>query len=173
MKFLLAQTSGPVDLFQTRDGWILCQVVGRPLYERWARLMGEPEWLTDERFATDDLRGQNAEALSERMQRWCAQRTNEQALGELGEARIPCAPMLDQQAALEHPAVQGLELLEQVAFPGLSRPAPIARAPVWLSETGGSIRHGAPTLGEHTDAILESMGYDAARRQQLRDKGII
>src|SRR5262245_19556160 len=35
------QTSGPVDVYRTRDGWILCQVVGNPLFARWARLMGE------------------------------------------------------------------------------------------------------------------------------------
>ena len=39
------QTSGPVDLYRTRDGWILCQVVGNPLFKRWANLMGEAHWL--------------------------------------------------------------------------------------------------------------------------------
>jgi crotonobetainyl-CoA:carnitine CoA-transferase CaiB-like acyl-CoA transferase len=43
------QTAAPVDLFRTRDGWIICQVVGAPLYRRWARLMGEPHWLDDPR----------------------------------------------------------------------------------------------------------------------------
>ena len=33
------QTSGPVDIFRTTDGWILVQVVGNPLFARWARLM--------------------------------------------------------------------------------------------------------------------------------------
>src|SRR5262249_13237160 len=37
------QTTGPSDTFRTRDGWILVQAVGRPLFERWVRLMGEPE----------------------------------------------------------------------------------------------------------------------------------
>jgi len=36
------QTSAPVDLFRTRDGWVLCQVIGQPLFRRWAALMGEP-----------------------------------------------------------------------------------------------------------------------------------
>jgi len=46
------QTAAPVDLFRTRDGWVLCQVIGKPLYRRWADLMGEPEWLADPRFST-------------------------------------------------------------------------------------------------------------------------
>ena len=39
------QTAAPVDIFRTRDGWILAQVIGQPLFKRWANLMGEPHWL--------------------------------------------------------------------------------------------------------------------------------
>ena len=35
------QTSAPVDIFNTRDGWILVQIIGQPLYRRWVALMGE------------------------------------------------------------------------------------------------------------------------------------
>jgi len=38
--------SGPTDLFRTKDGWIICQVVSNPIFKRWARLMGEEAtWL--------------------------------------------------------------------------------------------------------------------------------
>ena len=30
--------------------WIIAYAIGGPMYERWAKLMGEPEWLTDPRF---------------------------------------------------------------------------------------------------------------------------
>jgi crotonobetainyl-CoA:carnitine CoA-transferase CaiB-like acyl-CoA transferase len=61
------QTSAPVDLFRTRDGWVLCQVIGQPLFRRWAALMGEPRWLTDPRFKDDISRGDNGAIISERM----------------------------------------------------------------------------------------------------------
>ena len=69
------QTSGPVDIFRTKDGWILVQVVGNPLFKRWAKLMGEEHWLTDPRFKDDISRGDNGAIISERMSRWCAERT--------------------------------------------------------------------------------------------------
>src|SRR5262249_62051041 len=74
------QTAAPVDLFRTRDGWVLCQVIGKPLYKRWAELMGEPEWLTDLRFKDDISRGNNGAIISERMGRWCAARTTAEGL---------------------------------------------------------------------------------------------
>ena len=47
----LGQTAAPVDIYRTKDGWVLCQVTGHPLFIRWAKLMGEDHWLTDPRFA--------------------------------------------------------------------------------------------------------------------------
>src|SRR5262249_2628360 len=74
------QTSAPVDIFRTQDGWILVQVVGNPLFARWARLMGEEHWLSDPRFKDDISRGDNGAVISERMQRWCAPLRTAQAL---------------------------------------------------------------------------------------------
>jgi crotonobetainyl-CoA:carnitine CoA-transferase CaiB-like acyl-CoA transferase len=81
------QNAAPSDTFQTKDGWIISQVIGQPLYERWAKLMGEEHWLTDARFKDDDSRGVHGEVISARMSAWCAQRTTEEVLQALEVAR--------------------------------------------------------------------------------------
>jgi crotonobetainyl-CoA:carnitine CoA-transferase CaiB-like acyl-CoA transferase len=167
------QTAAPVDLFRTQDGWILCQVIGQPLYRRWARLMGEPHWLEDARFKDDLARGDHGEIVSERMARWCAERTTAAALDILGREKIPAAPVLKPQQTLDDPQIRAMEFLQPVEYPGLERPAPIARTPVWLSETPGGIRHRAPLLGEHTDQILQQIGYNAAAIGELRRAGVV
>jgi crotonobetainyl-CoA:carnitine CoA-transferase CaiB-like acyl-CoA transferase len=167
------QTAGPVDIFATTDGWIVVHVVGTPLYKRWARLMGEPEWLTDPRFVDDISRGDNGVVISERMARWCAERSTAAALEILAEARIPAGPLLKPQQVLDDPHVQAMGFLQPVDFPGLPKPAPIARPPVWLSATPGAIAQRAPMLGEHTDEILAGLGYDAAAIAALRVDGVI
>ena len=167
------QTAAPVDLFRTKDGWIICQVVGDPLYRRWARLMGEPLWLEDPRFKDDISRGDNGTLISERMLRWCGERTTGEALEILGREYIPAAPVLTPQAALDHPQAAAMELFRRVDYPGLPRPAPVARVPVWLSETPGTLRRRPPTLGEHTQQILRGLGYDEASIVELRRKGVV
>jgi crotonobetainyl-CoA:carnitine CoA-transferase CaiB-like acyl-CoA transferase len=62
---------------------------------------------------------------------------------------------------------------EPIEFPGAPKPAPIAKVPVWLSETPGAIRRRAPMLGEHTDAILAELGYSKAAIAALREKRVI
>jgi crotonobetainyl-CoA:carnitine CoA-transferase CaiB-like acyl-CoA transferase len=167
------QNAAPSDTFRTRDGWLLVSVVGNPLFERWARLMNEAHWLSDPRFATDEGRGEYGEMISKRMAQWCAQRSTAQAIAELEAARLPCGEVLSPQGALENEHVHAAGLLRNVDFPGLAKPAPIAAPPIRMSKTPPTIRHRAPTLGEHTQTILEELGYDKAAIAQLRKARVI
>jgi crotonobetainyl-CoA:carnitine CoA-transferase CaiB-like acyl-CoA transferase len=167
------QTAAPSDTFRTRDGWLLVSVVGTPLFKRWAALMGEPHWLTDPRFADDEGRGDHGEVISRRMAQWCAQRTTAQAIAELEEARVPCGEVLTPQQALDNEHVGAAGLFEDVNYPGLSKPAPVVVPPMKLSATPAGIRRRAPTLGEHTDAILRELEYDDAQIEQFRAAGVI
>jgi len=167
------QTSGPVDIFRTKDGFILVQVIGDPLFARWARLMGEAHWLADPRFKDDIKRGDNGAIISERMRRWAAEYSNGEALELLAKAKIPAGPVLKPQQTLDDPHINAVGFFEPIEFPGAPKPAPIAKVPVWLSETPGSIRRRAPTLGEHTDQILAELGYSKAAIAALREKRVI
>jgi crotonobetainyl-CoA:carnitine CoA-transferase CaiB-like acyl-CoA transferase len=170
----LGQTAAPVDIYRTRDGWVLCQVTGQPLFVRWAKLMGEEDcWLKDPRFSDDLKRGENGPVISERMARWCAERTTQEAVDTLGAAQIPAGPVLSPQQALDHPHIREAGFMTDVSYPGLPKPAPVARAAVKLSETPGKIATRPPTLGEHTDLVLGELGYDRAAIAALRDKGAI
>ena len=167
------QTSAPSDAFQTQDGWILAQVVGNPLFERWARLMGEPHWLTDPRYATDEARGDNAIDISKRMAAWAAERTTAQALAELEAARVPCGEVLAPAQTLANEQVLAQAFLQPTDYPGLPCPAPVARMPVDFSAANTGIRRRAPTLGEHTEEILAELGFDAEAVEALRRDRVV
>jgi crotonobetainyl-CoA:carnitine CoA-transferase CaiB-like acyl-CoA transferase len=159
--------NGPTDTFRTSDGWVVTQVVGPALFKRWAKLVGEPQWLEDPRFATDELRGQNGALLSTRMQAWCAQRTSAQALDELAAASIPAGPVLSPREVLEHPQVQAMNAFVPVNVAGLDSELPLMRVPVSLSETPASIDSPPPKAGEHNRQILQELGFSAAEMSEL------
>jgi crotonobetainyl-CoA:carnitine CoA-transferase CaiB-like acyl-CoA transferase len=143
------------------------------MFNRWAALMGEEHWLTDHRFKDDDARGWNGEAISERMQEWCAERTTAEVMDALEKARLPVAPVYSPQQALEDPHVRAAGFYEPMDYPGVSAPAPVTTPPVKLAKSPGTIRHRAPQLGEHTEAILGEVGYAASEIAVLREEGVI
>ena len=168
-----SQTSAPADTFKTKDGWVLVQSVGGPLFKRWADLMGEDHWLEDERFKDDISRGDNGEAISERLGAWCAERTSQEVLEAMEEARLPAGPVLSPQQVLDDPHIAAKGLFQPVEYPGLDIPAPLMKTPVELSETPGEIRTRPPTLGEHTDQLMEELGYSTEEISDLREKRVV
>ncbi|MED5473503.1 MAG: CoA transferase [Pseudomonadota bacterium] len=166
-------SAGPSDIFKTTDGAVMVQVVGQPLFERWAKLMGEESWLEDPRFATDMDRGENGELLSARMQMWCKDMTTKEVLDALDEARIPCGPVLSAKQVLQDPHIKAMDFLQKMDFPGLKSPIPINTTPVKLSETPGTIRQRTAKLGEHTSEILDALGYSLDEISEMRDTRVV
>lgn len=168
-----SQTSGPADTFKTRDGWVLVQSVGGPLFERWVALMGEPHWLQDDRFRDDISRGNHGALISERLARWCAERSTQQVLDEMEAARIPAGPVMSPQQVLDDPHAAARKVFNYLDYPGAAKPAPVMQTPFSLSATPPEIHRRAPTLGEHTDQLMDELGYSAEDIQRLRAARII
>jgi len=170
----LGYASAPADLLKCADGrWLMVQVVGQPLWQKFCRMLGAEEWIEDPRFVDDLGRGRNAHVVSERLAAWCAARPRDDALRAMAAARIPAGPVHSPQEALDDAHVRASGILRDIAYPGARRPAPVADTPVRLSATPGAIRGRAPLLGEHTDAILGEIGYGDAQIAQLRADGVV
>jgi crotonobetainyl-CoA:carnitine CoA-transferase CaiB-like acyl-CoA transferase len=169
------QTSAPSDVFATRDGHVLVHVVGGGLFRRWARLVGDEErWLEDPAFATDQARGDNAEPILARMRQWCGERTTAAAMAELEAAGLPAGPVYSPQQALDDPQVAAMEFLKCIDdYPGLPRAAPVPDLPLRFSGVDAGITSRPPLLGEHTDELLEQLGYSAGEIAALRAREVV
>jgi crotonobetainyl-CoA:carnitine CoA-transferase CaiB-like acyl-CoA transferase len=168
-----AFNAAPSDIYRTKDGWIVVSAIGQPMFRRWCRMIGEEHWLADPRFADDQSRSDHGDIVSARMAEWCAERSCEAALAELEKASIVAGQVYSPQQALDDAHIRAAHLLEERDYPTLNRTVPLAPTPIELSETPGIYRRPAPLLGEHTDEILQSLGYGPEEIAALRADKVI
>ena len=165
--------AGPVDMVETKDGWIVVQVLGDTLFKRWANLVGAEDLLDDDRFSTDINRGVNGEILSKKTSDWASQYTNEEALNLLANANVPAGPVNDLQDALDDPHVKAMNFFQDLEYPGIPGKSPVMGLPVKLSNSDNTIDRRPPILGEHTEEILIDLGFTNDEIDEFKEKRII
>jgi crotonobetainyl-CoA:carnitine CoA-transferase CaiB-like acyl-CoA transferase len=131
------------------------------LWKRFVQLPGIPNGIgQDHRFQTNALRIQNREILIPLLQSAFKKSPAQAWLEELAQAGIPAAPINTVAEAVNDPQTRARGLIVQIEHPALGTVKSIAN-PVRFSNTPVSYRLPPPLLGEHTSAILESLGYTA------------
>lgn len=167
------QMCAPGDTYKTKDGWVLVQTVGWAMFERWANLMGEEHWLHDERYKDDISRGDNGEAISARLAQWCLERSTQTVLEEFEKAKLPAGSVYDLQQALDDEHGNAIGAFKVLEYPGTPKTPRIMDTPINLSATPPSIEKRAPTLSEHTEQIMQELGYSTEEINALREKRVI
>jgi len=168
-----AFNAAPGDIYRTNDGWIVVTVIGQPMFRRWCRMIGDEHWLQDPRFGDDQSRADHGEGIAVRMIEWCAARSCAEALAELEKASIVAGEIYSPQQAIDDAHIRAAGLLAERSFPTLDATLPLAPTPIELSETPGTYRRPAPLIGEHTDEILKSLGYDAPEIAALHAEKVV
>jgi crotonobetainyl-CoA:carnitine CoA-transferase CaiB-like acyl-CoA transferase len=102
-----------------------------------------------------------------------ATRTRAEWTELLAAADVCLAPVLDPEEALADAQLRARRLLTPLLLPGAQGETPQVRATPIFSETPATVRTPPPALGEHTDALLAELGYDAAARASLRAKKVV
>jgi crotonobetainyl-CoA:carnitine CoA-transferase CaiB-like acyl-CoA transferase len=99
-------------------------------------------------------------------------RTRDAWVQLLHQADVCAGPVLALDEVLQDPQLVGRGLFQAVTHPRLGK-VPQVAFPVKLSETPGEIAAPPPELGEHTDAVLNELGYDARAIAALRRAAVI
>ena len=83
-----------------------------------------------------------------------------------------CAPVSRFEDVVDDPQVAHNDLLTTVERPD-GEPMRVVGMPVRFSATPGSVRSGPPSVGQHTDEVLTSIGFSADQIAAMREEGAV
>src|SRR5207247_1413107 len=76
-----------------------------------AKAIGRPELAQDPRFATEEARWDNRDALTAMIEKWTRGRSKHEAMRILGEAGVPCGACQDTGEVLADPHLKAREMI--------------------------------------------------------------
>jgi len=155
------------------DRWIAIAIRDDREWRTLAVLMGQPGLAADPRFATLAARHANEDALESLVATFTATRSAEDLTEMLQGAGLAAFPAMSNRDLHDdaHLAARGFFVELEHPEVGVRRHLGI---PWRMTETPCAVERPAPCLGEATDYVLgEVLGFDAARRADLRARGIV
>jgi crotonobetainyl-CoA:carnitine CoA-transferase CaiB-like acyl-CoA transferase len=166
-----SSTTAPRNVYRCADGkYVAMSASIQSMAKRVFEVIGRADMIEDARFRTNSDRVKNRALVDEAVGRWFASRTREAALEEMRRAGVTVGPVYNIDDAVEDAHFREREIVVEVADPELGS-MPMHNIVPRLSATPGVWRRAAPKLGEHTDAILGEVGYDAEAIAALKREG--
>ena len=163
----------PAGIFKSREGYIFVVALDHQ-WPNLCRAMGRPELANDPRFKTIAARTENARETIKIIEDWLqAQSSDDSALACLDENRVPNAPVLSVEQAMNHPQLREHRtvrtirdrLLGEFRVPGF---------PLRFSDFPGELTLEAPSWASTTRRCSEKyLGYSSSRVKELESAGIL
>ncbi len=163
----------------TADGAMLLAIGNDGQFSRFAAAAGQPQWASDARFASNALRVQHRQALTQALEAVTRTRSTAQWIALLQDKAVPCGPINDLGQAFAEAQVQARGLIVKQAIneanaddAAIKSIASVA-SPLRLLGTPPVLERAPPALGQHTDEILTELGLDARAIAALRQSGVV
>ncbi len=143
----------PYQVFHGADRPFIVAGGNDRLFERICDVVGHPAWSKDERFATNDARVRNRDALIEMLVQVFATRPALTWIDGLEAVGVPCAPIRTMDEVFASP--EGAASVETVEDPQRDGSLRLVRDPLRFGGRRLVTRKPPPTLGEHSDQVLD------------------
>jgi crotonobetainyl-CoA:carnitine CoA-transferase CaiB-like acyl-CoA transferase len=152
--------------------YVLIAGNGDSIFKRLMGVIGREDLGNDESLAHNDGRSEQAEMIDAAIQIWAEERSRDTILEALDAARVPAGYPYTAEDIVHDPHYLAREMIQTFIRPN-GKPLKVPGILPKLSATPGRLGDGGPSLGQHTDEVLDELGIDPQTRAKLRQAGII
>ncbi|MFY7959657.1 MAG: CaiB/BaiF CoA transferase family protein [Elsteraceae bacterium] len=168
-----ASITAPRNVYRTRDGhYLALSASTEAMAQRLFRAIGRADMIEDPRFSKNAARLEHVDLVDQAIQDFVGARDRADALAFFEREEVTVGPIYDPSQIVHDPHVIEREVIidlpdDQAGY------LPMHNVSPRLSATPGAIRRPAPAMGEHTDALLDELGFDAAEIAAMRAAGAL
>lgn len=162
----------PYQAFRTRNGYIIVGAANQANWERFCEAVNRRDLLQHHMYTTGAMRKNNQEELASTIEDTLTKKDTDHWQTILDNAGVPNGPINDLKAVYNDPHVKSRDMVKELLHPIAGYTKNIG-LPFKLSETPGSIRVAAPTLGQDTDQVLSEYGFKTSEITSLRNSKVI
>ncbi|ENO79495.1 CaiB/BaiF CoA transferase family protein [Thauera sp. 63] len=163
----------PSNTHTTKDGkHVTIGANGDAIFRRLMLAMDRPDLADDPTLADNAGRDARRDELYALIDAWVAAHDEAAVLAALTAAEVPASRIYSVADMFADPQFLAREMLQTVKLPD-GRDCRMPGVVPKLSATPGGTEWIGPALGEHTDRVLATLGYDAGRIAALRAAGAI
>jgi formyl-CoA transferase/CoA:oxalate CoA-transferase len=148
----------PYGVYQTKDKPMNIAVGTETMWKNFCRVMGSPELEKDERFQNNNDRVKNRPQLNKLIEKALSSKAQAEWVEIFNQAGIPCGPIYNIDQVFKDPQVLHQKMFLEVDHPKAGK-IPMTGLPVQLTENPPQVYLPPPTLGEHTEEVLEKLGF--------------
>ncbi|WP_085522248.1 CaiB/BaiF CoA transferase family protein [Tuberibacillus sp. Marseille-P3662] len=167
------RVSAPYQALKTNDGYIMLGCANQRTWEKFCHhVIEQPQWIEDDRFLTNTDRHHNVEALEALIEQILVNQDSIYWLDKCEDAGVPAGPINNFAEAVQDPHYNERDMIQELDHPVMGKMKTIG-IPSKFSETPGKISTPAPTLGQHTEEVLASLGIEKEQFEQLREQKVV
>lgn len=163
----------PYQSFDARDTQFVFAVGNDLQWQQFCEAVHRPEWISDERFATNAGRVQNRAEVVAALNDLFLTRDASEWMELCDKVGLPSGPINTIDRVFDHPQVQAREMSVELDHPehGI---VSLVNSPMKIPTAPATVRYPPPSLGQHTEEILgEVLGYDRETVFDLHSQGVI
>ena len=141
---------------------------------RFWKAIGRTDIPQDPRFRDQEVVRENYPALHAEIEKTLAQKTALEWEEIVSDAGVAAMTVRDLHQAVSNPQIVHRGLMHKFAYDAdLGYAVCVPKAPYQLSKTGAHIHSPPPRVGQHTDEMLDRLGFSKSEIEELHRTGIV
>lgn len=162
----------PYQAFKASDRYFIVACLTEKFWQNLCRALNREDLLSDERFKRNADRVKNRKALIAILEQIFEQKTAQEWIALLEQWDVPTGPINSFAEIFDDPQIQFNQVVVEVNHSAFGKYATL-KNPIYFDNKIFDIYRPFPDLGEHSEEVLQELGYTQSDIQDLIQRKVI